>query len=50
MGITTQLASSVSDVGFVLAVSLEEGLSRTVCYGFMENNSNNRIFEIEALT
>jgi len=35
---TAQLASSDSDIGFVLAVSLEEGLSRTLCYGFMENN------------
>ena len=45
-----QLASSDSDIGFVLAIGLEEGLSRTLCYGFMENNSNNRIFETEALT
>ena len=44
------LASSASDIGFVLAVSLEEGLARTVCYGFMENNSNNRIVETEVLT
>ena len=45
-----RLASSVSDIGFVLAISLEEGVARTVCYGFMENNSDNRIFETEALT
>ena len=45
-----QLASSDSDIGFVLAVTLEEGLARTVCYGFMKNNSDNRIFETEALT
>ena len=45
-----QLASSASDIGFVLAVTLEEGLSRTLCYGFMENNWNNRIFETESLT
>ena len=45
-----QFTSSDRDVGFVLAISLEEGLARTVCYGFMENNSNNRIFETEALT
>ena len=42
-----QLASSASDIGFVLAVSLEEGLARTVCYGFMVNNSDNRILETE---
>ena len=50
MGITTQLASSVSDIGFVLAVSLEEGLFRTLYYGFMENILVNRIFETEELT
>ena len=44
------LASSASDIGFALAVGLEEDLARTVCYGFMKNNSNNRIFETEALT
>ena len=44
------LASSASDIGFILAVGLEEGLSRTLCYGFMENNLDTRIFETEALT
>jgi len=42
-----KLASSDNDIEFVLAVSLEEGLARTVCYGFMANNSDNRIIETE---
>jgi hypothetical protein len=46
-GLPTQLASSVSDIGFVLAVTLEEGLSRTLCYEFMEDNSDKRTFETE---
>jgi hypothetical protein len=41
------LASSASDIGFVLAVSLEENLSRTLCYEFMEDNSDKRTFETE---
>ena len=45
-----QFASSDRDIGFVLAVSIEEGLSRTLCYVFMENNSDNRIFVTEELT
>ena len=45
-----RLVSSDSDVGFVLAVSLEEGLARTLCYRFMKNNSDNRIFVTEELT
>ena len=44
------LLSSDRDIGFVLAVSLEVGLARTLCYGFMENNSDNRIFVTEELT
>jgi nucleoside-diphosphate-sugar epimerase len=44
---TTQFASSVSDTGFVPPVSLEEGLSRTLRYEFMEDNSDKRTFETE---
>ena len=38
-----QLASSDSDVGVVLAVTLEEELPRTLCYQFMEDNSDKRM-------
>ena len=48
--VAPSLLSSDRDVGFVLAVGLEESLARTVCYGFMKNNSDNRIFETESLT
>ncbi|MDB2554220.1 NAD(P)-dependent oxidoreductase [Porticoccaceae bacterium] len=44
---TTQFASSVSDTGFSAPVSLEEGLTRTLRYEFMEDNSDNRTFEAE---
>jgi nucleoside-diphosphate-sugar epimerase len=44
---TTQFASSVNDTGFVPPVSLEEGLTRTICYEFMEDNSDKRTFETE---
>lgn len=44
---TTQFMSSVSDKGFVPPVSLEEGLSRTIHYEFIEDNSNKRTFKTE---
>ena len=44
---TTQFASSVSDTGFIPPVSLEEGLTRTLRYEFMEDNSDKRTFETE---
>jgi len=44
---TTQFASSVSETGFVPPVSLEEGLARTLCYEFLEDNSDKRTFETE---
>ena len=44
---TTQFASSVSETGFVRPVSLEEGLARTLCYEFLEDNSDKQTFETE---
>ena len=44
---TTQFASSISDTGFVPPVNLEEGLTRTLHYEFMEDNSDKRTFETE---
>jgi len=44
---TTQFMSSVSDTGFVPPVSLEEGLSRTLHYEFIEDNSDKQTFETE---
>lgn len=44
---TTQFTSSISDTNFVPPVSLEDGLSRTICYEFMEDNSGKRTFETE---
>jgi len=44
---TTQFASSVSETGFVPALSLEEGLARTLRYEFLEDNSDKRTFDTE---
>ena len=44
---TTQFASSVSETGFIAPVSLAEGLSRTLRYEFLEDNSDKRTFETE---
>jgi nucleoside-diphosphate-sugar epimerase len=44
---TTQFSSSVRDTGFVPPVSLGEGLTRTLRYEFMEDNSDKRTFETE---
>ena len=44
---TTQFASSVGNTGFVPPVSLEEGLTRTLRYEFIEDNSDKRTFETE---
>ena len=44
---TTQFASSVSKTGFVAPVSLEDGLSRTLRYEFMEDNSSQPTFFTE---
>jgi len=44
---TTQFASSVSKTGFVLPISLEEGLARTLRYEFLEDNSDKRTFDTE---
>lgn len=44
---TTQFSSSVSKSGFVPPVNLEEGLTRTLRYEFLEDNSDERTFETE---
>ncbi len=44
---TTQFESSVSKTGFIPSVSLKEGLSRTLQYEFLEDNSDERTFETE---
>ena len=44
---TTQFSSSVSETGFAPPVSLEEGLTQTLRYEFLEDNSNKRTFETE---
>ena len=44
---TTQFESSVSKTGFIPPVNLDEGLDRTLCYEFLENNSDKKTFETE---
>ena len=44
---TTQFSTSVSETGFVPPVELEEGLARTLCYEFLEDNSDKRTFDTE---
>ena len=44
---TTQFASSISNTDFVPPITLQEGLSRTLRYEFMEDNSEKRTFETE---
>lgn len=44
---TTQFASSVSKTGFVPPITLEEGLTRTLRYEFLEDNSDKRTFITE---
>ena len=44
---TTQFASSISNTDFVPPVSLTEGLTRTLRYEFLEDNSEKRTFETE---
>lgn len=44
---TTQFASSISNTDFVPPIALQEGLSRTLRYEFMEDNSEKRTFETE---
>ncbi|MDG1713659.1 MAG: NAD-dependent epimerase/dehydratase family protein [Woeseiaceae bacterium] len=44
---TTQFSSSVSDTGFIPPVSLEEGLTRTLRYEFIDDNLDKRTFETE---
>ena len=44
---TTRFSSSISALGFIAPISLEEGLSKTLRYEFMEDNSNSRTFEME---
>lgn len=44
---TTQFASAVSETGFVAPVSLEEGLTKTLNYEFLEDNTDKRTFITE---
>lgn len=44
---TTQFSSTISKTGFTPPVSLEEGLKRTLCYEFLEDNSDKKIFKTE---
>jgi len=44
---TTQFASSVAETGFVAPVSLEEGLTKTLSYEFLEDNTDKRTFITE---
>ena len=44
---TTQFSSSVAESGFIPPIGLEEGLARTLCYEFLEDNSDKRTFETE---
>lgn len=44
---TTQFSSSVSDTGFIPPVNLKEGLSRTLHYEFLEDNSGKRTYDTE---
>lgn len=46
MGIT-QFSSSVSETGFLPPFSLKEGLTRTLRYEFLEDNSDKKTFEAE---
>jgi len=44
---TTQFASSIAETGFIPSVSLEEGLTRTLRYEFLEDNSDKQTFDAE---
>jgi len=44
---TTQFGSSVGTTGFNAPVSLRDGLAKTLCYEFVEDNSKNRTFDSE---
>ena len=44
---TTQFNSSIEETGFVAPIELSDGLSRTLKYEFIENNSDKPIFETE---
>lgn len=44
---TTQFGTSAGESGFVAPVSLEDGLSKTLLYEFVEDNSKNRTFDTE---
>lgn len=44
---TNELGCSVSDTGFVPSASLEEGLTTTLRYEFLEDNSDKSDFETE---
>lgn len=44
---TTQFNSSIEETGFVAPIELSDGLSRTLKYEFIEDNSDKPIFETE---
>jgi nucleoside-diphosphate-sugar epimerase len=44
---TTQFSSSVIHSGFLPPVSLDDGLSRTIKYEFIEDNSDEKTFKTE---
>jgi len=44
---TTQFSSSVSKTGFIPPITLEEGLTRTLRYEFLEDNSDKQTFDTE---
>ena len=44
---TTQFTSSLGETDFVPSVSLEEGLTRTLRYEFLEDNSEKQTFDTE---
>jgi nucleoside-diphosphate-sugar epimerase len=44
---TTQFTSSISETGFIPPITLEEGLTETLRYEFIEDNSDKQTFETE---
>jgi GlcNAc-P-P-Und epimerase len=44
---TTQFATSINETGFVAPVSLQEGLQRTLRHEFLEDHSDEQVYETE---
>ena len=44
---SSQFSSSISNTGFIPPVSLEEGLDRTLCYEFLDDNTDKTTFHTE---